>query len=182
MVYLLNKFENDSSLHLVEREAKEIGFKLRKTKSGQVLVAPMDGNSCHEMLKDSFSKMGLRLKISRKAQIVKNIKSAVELFLQSRMEGQRDKTLSEFIGGKVNREYKYLSGLFSDHESISIERYLILQRVKVAEKLLFESNLSLDEIADLLDYSSVQHLTSQFKKMTGLTPGKYRKINLRFSN
>jgi YesN/AraC family two-component response regulator len=71
-------------------------------------------------------------------------------------------------------DYNYLSALFSSIESITIEKYVILQRIERAKELLAYNELNLNEIAYKLSYSSVQHLSQQFKKITGITPSEYK--------
>ncbi|WP_315815194.1 helix-turn-helix transcriptional regulator [Paraflavitalea speifideaquila] len=78
--------------------------------------------------------------------------------------------LSVLLEEKLQMDYHYLTTLFSSVEGITIEKYAILQRVEKAKELLMYDQLSLGQIADQLGYSSVQHLSQQFKKITGLTP------------
>jgi YesN/AraC family two-component response regulator len=85
-----------------------------------------------------------------------------------------NKKLSVILAEKLNADYNYLSSLFSSVEGIAIEKYVILQRIERAKELLAYNELSLNEIADKLCYSSVQHLSQQFKKITGLTPSQYK--------
>ncbi len=83
---------------------------------------------------------------------------------------------SAFLADKLKLEYHYLSSLFSSIEGITIEKYIILQRIEKAKELLMYDELTLSEIADRLGYSSVQHLSQQFKKTTGLTPSHFKQL------
>lgn len=91
-------------------------------------------------------------------------------------EGQEDanKKLSVLLAEKLDADYNYLSSLFSSVEGLTIEKYVILQRVEKVKELLEYNELNLNQIADLLNYSSVQHLSQQFKKVTGITPSHYK--------
>lgn len=84
--------------------------------------------------------------------------------------------LSEYLSRKLNCDYRYLSGVFSDIENVTIEQYFITQKVERVKELLIYGELSLTEIAYRMDYSSVAYLSSQFKRLTGFTPSEFRKI------
>lgn len=83
---------------------------------------------------------------------------------------------SELISNELNLDYNYLSNLFSSVEGLTIEQYIIRQKIEKAKELLFYDELNLNEIAYELGYSSTAYLSSQFKKVTGLTPSKYKKV------
>ena len=84
--------------------------------------------------------------------------------------------LSDLLREKLNHEYNYLSNLFSAIEGTTIEKYFIAQKVEKVKELLVYDELSLNEIAHRLNYSSVAYLSNQFKKVTGLTPSYFKKI------
>ena len=80
------------------------------------------------------------------------------------------------LSEKLDMDYHYLSALFSSIEGITIEKYVILQRIERAKELLMYDEMTINEIADALGYSSVQHLSQQFKKITGLTPTHFKNL------
>lgn len=84
--------------------------------------------------------------------------------------------LSDYLAGKFNRDYSVLSKLFSEITHTTIEKYLIAQKIERAKELLVYGELSLNEIADKLNYSSAAYLSAQFKRITGLTPGYFKKL------
>ena len=84
--------------------------------------------------------------------------------------------LSVQLSEALHKDYHSLSGLFSSVEGITIEHFTILQKIEFVKELLVYDELSLSEIADKLHYSSVQHLSNQFKKITGLTPSHFKRI------
>lgn len=84
--------------------------------------------------------------------------------------------LSDYLSEKLNCDYKYLSGIFSDLENVTIEQYHIAQRVERVKELLVYGELSLTEIAYLMNYSSVAYLSSQFRRITGFSPSEFRRI------
>ena len=84
--------------------------------------------------------------------------------------------LSDLLSDALHHDYNYLSGLFSEVEGTTIERYYIAQKIERVKELLVYDELSLSEIAYLLNYSSAAHLSNQFKKVTGLSPSHFKKI------
>jgi len=84
--------------------------------------------------------------------------------------------ISEFISGEIGYDYSYLSSLFSSVEGTTIEKYVIHQKIERVKELLVYDELSLSEISYQLDYSSVQHLSNQFKKYIGLSPSHFKNM------
>ena len=84
--------------------------------------------------------------------------------------------LSDYISDKLHHDYNYISNLFSEIEDTTIEKYFIAQKIERVKELLVYDELTLNEIAFKLNYSSVAHLSSQFKKVTGLTPSHFKQI------
>ena len=85
-------------------------------------------------------------------------------------------TISHYLSDKLNLSYGYLSNVFSEYTYTSIENFIIIQKIEKAKKLIIEEELTLTEISFILNYSSVAYLSSQFKKVTGLTPSMFKRI------
>jgi AraC-like DNA-binding protein len=117
---------------------------------------------------------GFELLDDKKARVIQQIKSTVIEAIHHRQAPHPH--FSALIAGATGLDYAYLSSLFSATEGVTIEKYIILQRIERAKDLLVYDELSLGQIADKLGYSSVQHLSGQFKKVTGLTPSAYKKL------
>ena len=126
-------------------------------------------------LKAALEKQGFELIDDRRTLIIEKIKKTILEYLDELSDDKRP-NLSVLIADNLNYEYTYLSDLFSSVEGITIEQFAIRQRIEKAKELLVYGQLSLTEIADKLGYSSVHHLSAQFKKITGLTPTHFRKI------
>ena len=90
--------------------------------------------------------------------------------------------LSEYLSQKLNHNYTYLSNLFSEVQGITIEKYYITQRIERVKELLVYEELNLTEIARIMNYSSVAHLSTQFKKVTGLTPSHFKGLKVKRRN
>jgi AraC family transcriptional regulator len=118
--------------------------------------------------------LGFELIDNRRTVVIEKIKKAVMEYIDIQADNRPN--LSVHIAEKLNYEYTYLSDLFSSIEGQTIEQYYIHQRIEKAKELLVYDELSLTEIAFRLGYSSVHHLSAQFKKTTGLTPTYFKKL------
>jgi AraC family transcriptional regulator len=126
-------------------------------------------------LQSSLNKVGFELIETRVNKIVEDIKQRVIEYLALGMDSQEIK-LSGFITNKIPYDYSYLSDLFSSIEGKTIEQFFILQRIEKVKELIVYDQLSLTEISYQTGFSSVHHLSSQFKKITGLSPSHFKKI------
>lgn len=111
----------------------------------------------------------------RKARLIEAIKNKVIKMIHHSDRVDRKYNWSTQLAEELHYDYNYLSNLFSSVEGITLEQYIIRQKIEKVKELLFYDELSLSEIADKLAYSSVAHLSGQFKKITGLTPSELKK-------
>lgn len=126
-------------------------------------------------LKDQLHHGGFELIEDASARIISRIKTLILDWTRQPQNG-RPLKLSVKLSEALHRDYASLSNLFSSVEGITLEHYYILQKIERVKELLVYDELSLSEIAHSLNYSSVQHLSNQFKKITGLTPSHFKKI------
>jgi AraC-type DNA-binding domain-containing proteins len=122
-----------------------------------------------------LNKVGFELIETRLNKIIEDIKQSVMEYISQGMDGQNLK-LSSFINQKIAYDYSYLSDLFSSVEGKTIEQFFILQRIEKVKELLVYDQLSLTEISYQTGFSSVHHLSAQFKKITGFTPSHFKKV------
>ena len=126
-------------------------------------------------LKTNLASIGFELLDDSKQKLIEKIKTVI--IEQIRYGNADDKhNFSEILSQKLHKDYSYLSALFSDVESVTIEKYIISQKTEKVKELLVYDELNLSEIAYQLGYSSVAHLSAQFKKTTGLTPSYFKKL------
>ncbi|MFT5886726.1 MAG: AraC family transcriptional regulator [Arcticibacterium sp.] len=130
-------------------------------------------------LSKSLRNLGFELLEDKDSQDVEKIKNAITILVHRREESLKKYTVSAFIETQVGKDYKALSTLFSAKEGKTIEQYVIAQKVERIKELISYKELSISEIADKLHYSSVAHLSNQFKKYTGITPSQYRNVGTR---
>ncbi|WP_339922085.1 AraC family transcriptional regulator [uncultured Cyclobacterium sp.] len=127
-----------------------------------------------ETLFKALKGYGITVSEDQKQSLVDRIKNTIDEMLND--EDARIIKVSSYLSDKLNYTYSYLSSVFSENTYSSIENYVILRKVDLVKELLCDEDLTLTEIAYKLSYSSVSHLSGQFKKTTGLTPSSFQRI------
>ncbi len=128
-----------------------------------------------QLLQEHLLEVGFELIDDRRTRIIEQVKNAV-VELVHRDNAILKVNLSDYISDKIHQDYGSISHLFSEVEDTTIEKYFIAQKIERVKELLVYDELTLNEIADLMNYSSAAHLSTQFKKITGLTPSHYKRI------
>jgi len=160
---------------VVKSELDKLGLHYSKLELGEVNVRENMTNDQREHLRAELSKSGLVLMDDHKAILIEKIKNVIIEMIHYTDELPKIK-FSDYISIKLNHDYTYLSNLFSEVTGITIEHYIIAHKIERVKELLLYDELNLSEISYLLNYSSVAHLSSQFKKVTGLTPTYFKKL------
>ncbi len=159
----------------VESLLGKTGIPFHKVALGEVdLAGPID-DALQKKFDTELRTVGFELIETRVNKIVEGIKKLVLDYISDQTETKKKK-LSAYITGHIHYDYSYLSDLFSSIEGITIEQFFIVQRLEKVKELIVYEELSLTEIAWQTGFSSVHHLSSQFKKITGLTPSHFKKI------
>ena len=153
----------------------QLNIPVSRVAMGEVDVQKKLSEAECKALDHALKKVGFQLIETRVNKIIEDIKLAVIEYLSLGMDSQNLK-LSTLITRKLPYDYSYLSDLFSSIEGQTIENYFINQRIEKVKELLVYDQLSLTEISYQTGFSSVHHLSSQFKKVTGLTPSHFKKI------
>jgi AraC family transcriptional regulator len=157
----------------VQRALEKNNLAFTNLELGEVELRFQPDENQLEQFKSDIEEIGFELIEDKNARIISKIKKVVMVTV--REAGLKTK-LSAQVSEALHKEYTSLSNLFSSVEGITIEQYAILQKIEFVKELLVYDELSLSEIAHKLRYSSVQHLSNQFKKVTGLTPSHFKKI------
>jgi AraC family transcriptional regulator len=161
-------------IKVVQQELYDLGYQVKEVKLGFAeIFGEIDRAAISKMLVEN----GFELLEEKNKQLVDKIKTEI-ISLIHHQEDLGTQNLSAYLSEKLATDYTTLSHLFSSLENTTIEKYHILQRVEKAKELLVYNQLSLKEIAFQLHYSSVAHLSAQFKKITGFTPKYYKEIGL----
>ena len=155
------------------------GIPFQKVTFGEIHLPGPLSEEKKDYLKTSLNNIGFEMIDSHAGSLIERIKQLVIKRARSEVgDADRKLKLSQYITDHVHHEYTYLSSLFSAVEGRTIENYFIEQRIEKAKELLIYDQLTLSEIAFALEYSSAAHLSSQFKKITGLTPTYFKEIGI----
>jgi AraC-like DNA-binding protein len=166
---------------LVKSELENLGLHYVYVKIGEANI--IEDVSAQEIgqLNLALKKAGLELMDSKKSILVEKIKRAI-IELVHYTEDQIKVNLSDFLSEKLNYDYTYLANLFSEVKGITIEKFYLTHKIERVKELLVYDELSLTEIAYRMHYSSVAHLSNQFKKFTGLTPSHFKRLKYKRRN
>ncbi|NCT93569.1 MAG: helix-turn-helix transcriptional regulator [Chitinophagaceae bacterium] len=140
---------------------------------GRVKLAHHPSHDQIEAFKKALLDIGLEVIENRNQRIIEGIKQVIQEDIMAGLDNRQMK-LSAKIAERLHYEFSYLSDIFSSVEGITIEKYFIRQRVERVKELISYDEYSLSQIADLTGFSSVHHLSTQFKKITGITPSQYK--------
>lgn len=127
-------------------------------------------------LRKELHDVGFELIEDQHVQIVERIKNIIIDWIRNPQNQKKTYNFSDFLAESIGKNYHHLSNVFSEKEGITIEKYMILQRIEYVKELLIYDEYSLSEIAWKLHYSSVAHLSNQFKQVTGFTPTAFKKL------
>lgn len=174
VLYIKNMVCNRCIL-VVQQELQKLDIKSSKVTLGEVETERELPKEQIEQLSDNLASLGFELLSSNKQQIIEKIKNIIINQIHYTDEDNLY-NYSEILSKALNKDYSYISSLFSEVEGITIEKYLINQRIEKVKEMITYDQLNLSEIAYRLGYSSVAHLSSQFKKVTGLTPSHFKQV------
>lgn len=164
----------DRCILIVRQQLENLGFAVNEISLGKVTVVPEPLPAQLQDISAAFQVLGFELIDKDKDQLVEQIKTQVIALVHHTDLTELKQSLMISVAARLNREYTYLSRLFSDAEGMTIEKYIIQQKVEKVKELLEYGELNLNEIADRMGYSSSAHLSTQFKSVTGMSPSKYK--------
>jgi YesN/AraC family two-component response regulator len=157
---------------IVQQELDRIGIPYLSVNLGSVETESSIPCNQMEELKESLKRVGLEILEDKKNILIDKIKLAINELIQSGEDATRV-NYSDFLSEKLDYDYTYLSNIFSEAEGITIQQYIIALKIERVKEFLLYDELSLTEISDRMNYSSVSHLSNQFKKVTGLSPSSF---------
>lgn len=129
----------------------------------------------HDLLKQDLKRSGLELLDDKKSILIEKIKNVIVEMIHYSDELPK-MSYSDYISEKLGYDYTYLANTFSEVKGITIQQFIIIHKIEKVKELLLYDELSLTEISYKLHYSSVAHLSNQFKKVTGLSPSFYKRL------
>lgn len=160
---------------VVQQELDKMGLKTKNIRLGEVTLEKDPTTKQKEQLENALNALGFEIIDDKKSRIIEQIKNII-IEVVHHQDNDLKTNLSAVLSSQLHHDYNYLSNLFSEVEGTTIEKYFIHQKIEKVKELLVYDELSLSEIAFQLNYSSVAYLSSQFKKVTGLTPSHFKNI------
>lgn len=160
---------------MVKEELKKLGIFYIVVDLGMVEILEGLSQDKHDQLKKNLLRSGLELLDNKKSILIEKIKNVITemIHYSDELPSMNDST---FISEKLNYDYTYLANIFSEVKGITIQQFVIINKIERVKEFLLYDELNLTEIAYKLHYSSVAHLSNQFKKVTGLSPTFYKQL------
>jgi len=160
---------------LVKEELKKLGIRYASVDLGEAEIMEDISEEQRANIKSALLKLGLELMTDKRAILIEKIKNSIVEMIHYSDELPKI-NFSDFISEKLDYDYTYLANLFSETEGTTIEQFILRHKIERVKEFIIYDELSLTEIAVKLHYSSVSHLSNQFKKMTGLTPSFFKSL------
>jgi len=164
-------------IKVVREELTKLGLDVRNVLLGEVEIGAGPKQLPTEKIRHVLEENGFELIQDKRVKLIEKIKHAVLKLARNDYDKNPVRLKdSEFIAKETGQDYHSLTTLFSSVEGITIEQYIILQKIERVKEFLKYGEISLSEISYMMGYSSVAHLSSQFKKTTGMTPSEFKKL------
>ena len=160
---------------LVKAELENLGLHYKTVELGEADIEENISTAQWNELNIALKKSGIELIDDKKSILIEKIKIII-VELVHYTEEPLQTNFSDYLSQKLNHDYTYLANLFSETQGLTIEHFYIIHKIERVKELLIYDELNITEIAWKMDYSSVSHLSNQFKKITGLTPSFFKKI------
>jgi AraC-like DNA-binding protein len=159
----------------VKAELKKLGLHFIVVDLGEVEIMESITNDQREQLKEALLDSGLELMDDKRAMLIEKIKNIIIEMVHHSDELIKI-NFSDFLSQKLNHDYTYLANLFSEVQGTTIEHFIISHKIERIKELIIYNELNITEIAYKMNYSSVAHLSNQFKKVTGLSPSHFKSL------
>lgn len=160
---------------LVKEELKKLGLHFIVVDLGEIEIMEILTPEIREQLKLALLESGLELMDDKRAILIERIKNVITQMIHHSDE-LPVVNYSDFISEKLQYDYTYLSNIFSEVKGLTIQQFIIIHKIERVKELILYDELNLTEISYKLNYSSVAHLSNQFKKVTGLSPSHFKQL------
>jgi YesN/AraC family two-component response regulator len=158
---------------VVQLELKQLGFQCTAVEQGRAEVAGVMSVEQIQDIRTALSRSGLELIDNKKNVLIEKIKSVIIEMVHYQNDPLKV-NFSDYLTSKLNLDYTYLANTFSQDQGVTIEHFIILNKIQRVKELISYNEFSLTEISWMMHYSSVAHLSAQFKKVTGVTPSCFK--------
>ena len=160
---------------ILQEQLERLNIKHKLLELGEIEISNTVSDADFAELQASLNRYAIYIVNNEKSQLIQRIKDTIVEMIY-----ENDKlpaiTISQYLSDKLNLSYGYITNVFTENTYSSIENFIIIQKIERAKKLILEDQLTLTEVSYKLNYSSVAYLSSQFKKVTGLTPSAFKRI------
>jgi AraC-like DNA-binding protein len=163
-------------IKVVKEELKKLGFEVKMIVLGEVVIYSEDEKIPFDKIEMVLNENGFELIDDKNAKLIERIKVLIVNKIHHLGDELEKFNFSKFLSNEIRMNYSHLSSLFSSMEGTTIEKFIIHQKIEKVKELLAYDELTLSEISYRLGYSSVQHLSNQFKQVTGLNPSFFKKL------
>lgn len=160
---------------MVKEELRKLGLHFIVVDLGEIDILENISHDQREQLKESLLLIGLELLDDKRAILIQRIKNVI-IEMVHHAEEMPNLNFSTFLSQKVAHDYTYMANLFSEVQGVTIEQFIIAHKIERIKELIMYGELNITEISYKMNYSSVAHLSNQFKKMTGLTPSHFKQL------
>ena len=175
MKYFVKHMISNPCKMFVRQELTKLGIRYNSVELGEVDVSEKLSYNQKELLKNSLKNYGLEVVDDRRTVLVEKIKAIIVDLVYYSGDSANMK-LSYILSEKLQLNYNYLAKIFTEELGITVEKYIILQKVEHIKELMMYGEMNMTQIASKLNYSSVAHLSLQFKKVTGYSPSMFRQL------
>ncbi|MBU0942280.1 MAG: AraC family transcriptional regulator [Bacteroidetes bacterium] len=160
---------------ILQEQLERLDIKYQLLDLGEIEISGVVPPDVMAELQQSLNRYSIFIVDNEKSQLIQRIKDTIVQMIYEN-EKLPSVTISQYLSDKLNFSYGYITNIFTEHTYSSIENFIIIQKIERAKKLIIEEQLTLTEVSYKLNYSSVAYLSSQFKKVTGLTPSAFKRI------
>jgi AraC family transcriptional regulator len=161
----------------VEDILHNLHYPFEKIELGKAILKESLTKNQISLLKDTLLNQGFELLEDKKDKLVDRVKTIILQLIKNTNETHAEK-LSSYLSKEIGHDYSHISSIFTVHEGITIEKFVILEKIEFVKELLSYDELTLSEIADKMNYSSLAALSAQFKSITGITPTKFKELKI----
>ncbi len=175
MKYFVKHMISNPCKMFVRQELTKLGISYNSVELGEVDVSEKLSYNQKELLKNSLRNYGLEVVDDRRTVLVEKVKAIIVDLVYYSGDSANMK-LSYILSEKLQLNYNYLAKVFTEELGITVEKYIILQKIEHIKELMMYGEMNMTQIASKLNYSSVAHLSLQFKKITGYSPSMYRQL------
>lgn len=169
----------DRCIWVVNQQLEQLNFKVTSISLGSVEIEPAPSDNQVAEIASALQISGFELIDNEKDKLIELIKNSVIETIHYSDLSEVQINIPTLLTNKINKDYGYLSRLFSENEGITIEKFIIQQKVEKVKELLQDGQLNINEIAWKMGYSSSAHLSSQFKSIAGLSPTAYKTLEIK---